>query len=207
MTEAGPVYVVDDDAGMRELLRFLLESRGFATMAFGSARDFLRLGLGHGNGCVIVDVRMPDMTGLELQVHLNAKNSRLQVIVITGHADVAMAVGAMKAGAVDFIEKPFSDDVLLKSVSRALEWGRHRLANRHNSAEIDERLQTLTAREREVFDYLVTGSPHKVIAYELKISPRTIEVHRAHIMQKLGARSLADLVRMTIAGGDAGINE
>jgi two-component system response regulator FixJ len=207
MAEAGPIYVVDDDSGMRESLRFLLESRGFAATAFASAQDFLRSGLGQGNGCVIVDVRMPDMTGLELQQQLNAQNSHLQVVVITGHADVGMAVGAMKAGAIDFIEKPFSDEALLASVSRALERSRRRSARRDSSAEIDERLQTLTAREREVFDHLVTGNPHKAIAYELKISPRTIEVHRSRIMQKLGARSLADLVRMTIASADPRMDE
>jgi FixJ family two-component response regulator len=207
MPEAITVYVVDDDPGMRDSLRFLLESRGFAVEAFGSAQDFLRSNGSQQAGCLIVDVRMPDMTGLELQERLAQQNSRLRIIVMTGHADVAMAVGAMKAGAVDFIEKPFSDETLLDSVGRALKQSRRQSTREDLSAEIGNRLETLTAREREILDHLVTGSPHKIIAHRLEISPRTVEVHRAHIMQKLGARNLADLVRMTIAGEPGGVDE
>lgn len=200
MAEATTVYVVDDDPGMRDSVRFLLEARGFSVEAFGSAQDFLKSSGPRRTGCLIVDVRMPDMTGLELQERLAQQNSRLSIVVMTGHADVAMAVGAMKAGAVDFIEKPFSDDALLDSVGRALEQSRQLSSREETSAELSGRLETLTAREREILDHLVTGSPHKVIAHELSISPRTVEVHRARIMQKLGARNLADLVRMTMAG-------
>lgn len=204
MVEAATVFIVDDDPGMRDSLRFLLESRGFSVEAFGSAQDFLKSsGPGRG-GCLVVDVRMPDMTGLELQERLARTHSPLRIVVMTGHADVAMAVGAMKAGAVDFIEKPFSDEVLVESVERALEQSRRLATREHSAAETDERLQTLTAREREVLEHLATGSPHKVIAHALNISPRTIEVHRARIMQKLGARNLADLVRMTMAGRSDG---
>ncbi|HVO15789.1 MAG TPA: response regulator FixJ [Alphaproteobacteria bacterium] len=201
MAEAETVCVVDDDPGMRDSLSFLLESRGYPVRAFASAQEFLKSDESRGTGCLIADVRMPDMTGLELQERLAQQGSRLRVVIITGHADVAMAVGAMKAGAVDFIEKPFNDDVLVDSVERALEQSRRILTRSENSAELGDRLETLTAREREVLDHLVTGSPHKVIAHALNISPRTIEVHRARIMQKLGARNLADLVRMTMAGG------
>ncbi|MFZ5791043.1 MAG: response regulator FixJ [Pseudomonadota bacterium] len=195
------IYVIDDDASMRDSLRFLLEARGLAVETYGSARDFLAAGGVDRDGCLVVDVRMPDMTGLELQQRLADQKSRLRVVVITGHADVAMAVTAMKAGAVDFIEKPFSDDTLLDSIGRALEQSRQLSARVAVSADIAGRLENLTAREREVLDHLITGKPHKVIAHALNISPRTIEVHRGRIMQKLGARNLADLVRMAIAAG------
>lgn len=195
------ICVIDDDAGMRESLRFLLEARGLAVETYDSARGFLTGGGADEVGCLVVDVRMPDMTGLELQQHLNDRNSPLRVVVITGHADVAMAVTAMKAGAVDFIEKPFSDETLLDSVERALAQSRQSSARTLISAGMAGRLESLTAREREVLDHLVTGNPHKVIAHALDISPRTVEVHRGRIMQKLGARNLADLVRMTMASG------
>ncbi len=203
MNPENKVYVIDDDAGMRDSLRFLLEARNFAIEAYASARDFLAAGGAEKAGCLVVDVRMPDMTGLDLQEHLARQHSRLRIVVMTGHADVAMAVNAMKAGAVDFIEKPFSDEALLDSVGRALEQSRRLSTDKAAAAEIGDRLKSLTARERQVLDRLVTGSPHKVIAHALNISPRTIEVHRAHIMQKLGARNLADLVRMVIATGSA----
>lgn len=198
MQEESKVYVIDDDAGMRESLRFLLEARGFKVETYGSARDFLAAGGADRVGCLVVDVRMPEMTGLQLQERLTEQGSRLRLVVITGYGDVAMAVGAMKAGAVDFIEKPFSDEALFDSVARALEQSRKLLTN-GTSANIGQRLDSLTSREREVLNHLVTGNPHKVIAYALNISPRTIEVHRARIMQKLGARNLADLVRLMIA--------
>ena len=202
MAETDSVYVVDDDPGMRESLRFLLESRGYTVRIYDTAQAFLRSNQYSEGGCLIVDVRMPDMTGLELQQRLAQGSAPLRVIVITGYGDVAMAVGAMKAGAVDFIQKPFSDDALLESVERALEQSRRLSLREESSNEADIRLRTLTRREREVLDHLATGSPHKVIARELNISPRTVEVHRARIMQKLGARSLADLVRIALAETD-----
>ncbi|HEX7006121.1 MAG TPA: response regulator FixJ [Alphaproteobacteria bacterium] len=203
MAEIDTVYVVDDDPGMRESLAFLLESRGYKVRTFESAQAFLRANEDARGGCLIVDVRMPDMTGLELQERLARRNTRLGVVVITGHADVQMAVGAMKAGAVDFIQKPFSDEALLDSVDRALKQSRRLASREGTSIDVGDRLRVLTAREREVLDHLATGSPHKVIARHLNISPRTVEVHRARIMRKLGARNLADLVRITMAGGAA----
>ena len=192
------VYIIDDDPGQRESLGFLLEAHGFRVETFDCARGFLDIAAG-AEGCVVVDVQMPDMTGLELQERLAAEAPRLGLVVITGHADVAMAVTAMKAGAVDFIEKPVVEAVLVESIRRALA---HNVeARRENAARTDlrQRLDSLTPREHEVLEHLVTGSPHKVIGHALDISPRTIEVHRARIMQKLGARNLADLVRLALA--------
>jgi two-component system response regulator FixJ len=205
MSEAGKVYVVDDDASMRESLRFLFEAQDVAAEFFASAREFLAAGGAAKAGCLVVDVRMPEMNGLELQQELAKQDSPLVVILMTGHGDVPMAVSAMRAGAFDFIEKPFADDVLLEGVRRALEQAkardRQRVGKPAEAADVTRRLAALTPREREVLDHLVRGSPHKVIAHELKISPRTIEVHRARIMQKMEARNLAELVRLMLTGG------
>jgi two-component system, LuxR family, response regulator FixJ len=201
MSDPARVFVVDDDQGMRESLRFLLEAAGFAVETYASARAFLEAGGAGKSGCLVTDVRMPEMNGLELQEKLAAEGSRLSVILMTGHADVAMAVGAMRAGAFDFIEKPFADEALLGSIGRALEKARARPAPSAVPAEVARRLATLTPREREVLDHLVRGSQHKVIAHALKISPRTIEVHRARIMQKMEARNLAHLVQIMLTGG------
>jgi two-component system response regulator FixJ len=201
MSDPARLFVVDDDQGMRESLRFLLESAGFAVETYASARAFLEAGGAGRSGCLVADVRMPEMNGLELQEKLAAVGSRLSVILMTGHADVPMAVGAMRAGAVDFIEKPFADEALLDSIGRALEKARARPVASAVAAEVAPRLATLTPREREVLDHLVRGSPHKVIAHALKISPRTIEVHRARIMRKMEARNLAHLVQIMLTGG------
>lgn len=203
MSEPARVYVVDDDQGMRDSLRFLLESAGFAVEAYASARAFLEAGGAGKSGCLLTDVRMPEMNGLELQEKLAAGGSRLSVILMTGHADVPMAVGAMRAGAFDFIEKPFADEALLDSIRRALEKARARaqMPPATAPAEVARRLGALTPREREVLDHLVRGSPHKVIAHALSISPRTVEVHRARIMQKMEARNLAHLVQLMLTGG------
>jgi two-component system response regulator FixJ len=184
-------------------MRFLLESAGFAVDTFASARTFLAAGGAGKSGCLVTDVRMPEMNGLELQQHLAAEGSRLPVILMTGHADVPMAVSAMRAGAFDFIEKPFADEALLDSIRRALEKARAREQAMPPAAASDvaRRLAALTPREREVLDHLVRGSPHKVIAHALNISPRTIEVHRARIMQKMEARNLAHLVQIMLTGG------
>lgn len=203
MPERQRVYIIDDDRGQRESLGFLLDAHGFRVETFDRAHGFLDIVAG-AEGCVVVDVQMPDMTGLELQERLAAEAPRLGLVVMTGHADVAMAVRAMKAGAVDFIEKPVVEAVLIDSVRRAL--AHNIAARREDAARIDlrHRLDTLTPREQEVLEHLVTGSPHKVIGHTLDISPRTIEVHRARIMQKLGARNLADLVRLSlVARADA----
>jgi two-component system response regulator FixJ len=201
MSEPARVFVVDDDPGKRESLRFLLESAGFAGETYASAPAFLEAGGAGKSGCLVTDVRMPEMNGLELQEKLAAEGSRLSVILMTGHADVPMAVGAMRAGASDFIEKPFSDVALIDSIRRALEKARARERAAPAAADLERRLATLTPREREVLDHLVRGSQHKVIAHALKISPRTIEVHRARIMQKMEARNLAHLVQIMLTGG------
>lgn len=202
MSEPARVFVVDDDRSMRESLCFLLESAGFAVETFASARDFLGAGGAGKTGCLVADVRMPEMNGLELQEKLAAEGSRLPVILMTGHADVPMAVGAMRAGAADFIEKPFADEALIAGIRRALAKApeRERAAAPAVPADVARRVARLTPREREVLDHLVRGSQHKVIAHELKISPRTIEVHRARIMQKMEARNLAHLVQLMITG-------
>jgi two-component system response regulator FixJ len=199
------IFIVDDDAGMRDSLRFLFEARRMAVEVYASAREFLAAGGARKSGCLVVDVRMPDMTGLELQEELARLRSPLAVILMTGHADVPMAVRAMRAGAFDFLEKPLDDEALFRSVDRALSQRRDAApqlrVDPQKAAAVAARLALLTPREREVLDHLVRGSPHKVIAHALDISPRTIEVHRARIMQKLEARNLAHLVEMMLTSG------
>jgi two-component system response regulator FixJ len=205
------VLVVDDDADVRESLRILLQSAALDVQCFASARDFLeRLqencapdGRVREGGCLILDISMPSMSGLQLQEEIARAGLGLPVIVLTGHGDVGLAVQAMKAGAVDFIEKPFDGEILLGSVERALEVGR-RLRGRAAQTEGARRaLAALTARERDVLEHLVRGQPNKVVAYELGISPRTVEIHRARIMSKLKSRSLSDLVRLALAAGES----
>lgn len=198
MAEKPVVHVVDDDEAVRDSLTLLLESSGFTVRAYGSATDLLRAPP-HAPGCVLTDVRMPEIDGLELQRRLSGSGSRIPVIVMTGHADVPIAVEAMKAGAADFLEKPFNDDELLGSVTRAVESSQRSSDEAAALADINARLATLTPREREVLQGLVAGLPNKTIAYDLGSSPRTVEVHRARVMEKMNARSLAELVRMTIA--------
>ena len=204
MTPELTVYIVDDDAAIRDALRLLLKSSGMRVETCASAEEFLGACRPPLSGCLLVDVRMPGMSGLELQEALAARGIRLPVIVITGHGDVAMAVRAMKAGAVDFIEKPFDNAALLECLRNALA----RAANAHQhemkSAEVAAHLALLTQREREVMQLLIAGKSNKVIAADLAISARTVEVHRARIMEKLKARSLADVVRLALAAADAG---
>ncbi|MBV8166544.1 MAG: response regulator transcription factor, partial [Alphaproteobacteria bacterium] len=179
------IFVVDDDEAVRDSLKILLETEGYRATAFESAVAFLdgwREGM---RGCLLADVRMPDMTGLELQEVVIERRLGLPVIIITGHGDVPMAVRAMKAGAVDFIEKPFSDTTILDSVRRAMEASAHAGAAQGASVEALQRLESLTPRERQVLECLVRGRPNKVIAYELDISPRTVEIHRARVMEKM----------------------
>jgi two-component system response regulator FixJ len=198
------VFVVDDDADVRDSLCALLESAGVAAEAYDSARAFLDAYQPERPGCLIADIRMPDMDGLELQEELNRRSGALPVIVVTGHADVPLAVRAMKAGAVDLIEKPYDDALLLASVRRALARAQ---SVREQVAVADAakaRIANLSARERQVLDLLVAGQPNKIIAYELDISPRTVEIHRAHVMEKMEAKSLSDLVRAAIAAGIPG---
>ena len=194
------VFVVDDEPAIRDSLAMLLRSVGLASRAFASAPAFLE-GFDPGaQGCVVADVRMPGMSGLELQEALRARQATLPVIIITGHGDIAMAVRAMKAGAADFIEKPFNEQVLLDAVHRALAQGRADAPPQGaNRPEIETRVASLTPREREVMLLIAEGRPNKVVATRLGLSTRTVEVHRAKVMEKMNARSLAELVRMAIA--------
>lgn len=196
------VFVVDDDEDVRDSLRALLESAHWPVEDFAAAADFLdHAGLEEG-GCLITDIRMPGMDGLALQAALTARGTGLPVIVVTGHGDVPLAVQAMKAGAVDFLEKPFDDEQILTAVARAVDLHRQDQGRQAAISAARARLDTLTPRERQVLDLLVLGRPNKVIAFELDISPRTVEIHRAHLMEKMDARSLSDLVRAAIAVGD-----
>jgi two-component system response regulator FixJ len=192
------VHLIDDDEGVRQALAFSLSAAGLAVRVYPSAVAFLDALETVQPGCILTDVRMPEVDGIELLRRLGDMDMGLPVIVMTGHADVPMAVDAMKAGAVDFIEKPFDEEVLLSSIRSALK----RLGESDGrQAEIDEietKLETLSARERQVLDGLLAGYPNKTIAYDLNISPRTVEVHRANVMTKMGAGSLSDLVRMAL---------
>lgn len=192
------VYIVDDDAGMRESLRFLVESVGLTAHAFDSAAAFLD-GFKPGSiGCAIFDVRMPGISGLDLQEQLRQRNINLPVIVVTGHADVPMAVRAMKAGAYDFIEKPFNDQVLIERVQKAIDdYGKERSVQAEKEA-ILAKIKTLTPRETQVMEMVVDGNANKQIAANLGLSEKTIEVHRAHVMTKLSAGNAADLIRMVL---------
>jgi len=200
MAETPLVYVIDDDEAVRDSLTLLLESAGFKVRTHPAATAFLDdLSKQNAPSCVLTDVRMPEMGGLELQRRLTELGSRLPVIVMTGHGDVPIAVEALKAGATDFLEKPFDDSQLLAAISSALAVSQRSQEEAAAIVGIREKLATLTPREREVLEKLVEGLPNKTIAYDLGSSPRTVEVHRARVMEKMGARSLPELVRMTIA--------
>ena len=195
------VYVVDDDDAVRESLSTLLEAKSYTVRTFALARDFLAAAPTLRSGVLIADIRMPEMDGLELQERLNERAFNFPLIMVTGHGDVPLAVRAMKAGAVDFIEKPFATEAILASIDTALA----RLAETGKadpaSAVAAERLALLSPREREVLQGLLSGLPNKTIAYDLAISPRTVEIHRARLMDKMGARSLSELIRMSLAAG------
>jgi len=192
------VHVVQDDDAARDSLRFLLETAGLAVRAYPSAKPFLNALAEVENGCVITDVRMPEIDGLELVRSLKRRNYALPVIVITGHADVALAVEAMKAGAVDFIEKPYDGELLLAAVRSALStYGQDRPAASQRT-EIKTRLTALSVREHQVLEGLIAGQPNKAIAHGLGISARTVEIYRAHVMSKMHAPSLSHLVRMVL---------
>ncbi|MEJ0019764.1 MAG: response regulator FixJ [Acetobacteraceae bacterium] len=199
MAEPLVVHIVDDDAAVRSSLVFLLESAGFTVRDHASAAAFLQAVSRESAGCVLTDVQMPEVSGLDLQRRIVERGIPLPVIVMTGHGDVPIAVEVLKAGAVDFLEKPFDDAQLLGAVGKAIESSRRSRDAADAVADIVARLATLTPREREVLDRLVAGQPNKTIAYDLGSSPRTVEVHRARVMGKMAARNLPELVRMTIA--------
>lgn len=195
------VHVIDDDEGVRSSLAFLFDTAGIPARTYGSAVAFLEAVPTLRSGCVLTDVRMPGLDGLALQRRLNELQVRLPVIVMTGHADVPMAVQALKAGAADFIEKPFDDDRLVDAVRAALEANQRGRAREVGAAAIGARIATLTPREREVLDELLSGRSNKAIAQELGMSPRTVEVHRARVMEKMAAESLPELVKLALRAG------
>jgi two-component system response regulator FixJ len=200
MTPKERILVVDDDADFRASLQDLLEAAGFAVTAYESAHQFLDSYRGQKAICIVADIRMPGMDGLELQKELNARKDAPPVVIMTGHGDVPLAVRAMRAGAVDFLEKPFDLPVLLNSIERAREMRRDGDRPVGEAAhEAEQKIAALTDRERDVLDLLVAGHQNKVIAFKLDISPRTVEVHRARVLEKTGARSLPELVHICIA--------
>lgn len=195
------VHVIDDDEAVRQSLEFLIRTSGMTARTYDSASSFLNALPSIEGGCVITDVRMPGITGIELLKRLGKMETALPVIVITGHGDVPLAVEAMKHGAVDFLEKPYDDELLLGSVRAALDRAHQNAARDARRAEVETRLSALTNREREVLEGLVAGKPNKIIAFDLAISPRTVEIYRANVMTKMGAASLSDLVRMALVSG------
>ncbi|WP_129781926.1 response regulator transcription factor [Peristeroidobacter soli] len=198
------VYVVDDDDGMRRALATLLTTIGYTPAPFARPTEFLAKYDPSNPSCVVLDVRMPEMSGLEVQQQLNRTGSMIPVILITGHGDIPMAVQAMKDGAFDFLQKPFPDDQLLDAIKRALaqDVENRRSVERH--ADLRHRAASLTPREREVMKFIVDGRANKVIAIDLGLSERTVEIHRANVMEKMAARSVAHLVKMhSLLGGDA----
>jgi len=192
------VHIVDDDEAMRDSLKWLLESRGLKVELYPSAEVFLRAFNRDFCGCLVLDVRMPGMNGLDLYEQLQAHSSTLPVIFITGHGDVPMAVSALKKGAADFIEKPFNDQDMLSLIESCMTQDSAAAAKRAESASVAQRLERLTQREREVLDLVVVGKLNKQIADELGISIKTVEVHRSRVMQKMGANSVAELVQLTL---------
>lgn len=196
------IYIVDDDDGMRRALTLLMSTVGYHAVAFARPTEFLQKLDPQQHGCLVLDVRMPEMSGLEVQQQLNRAGSLLPVILITGHGDVPMAVQAMKDGAFDFLQKPFRDQELLDRINAALKQDAENRAAIERHADLRRRQESLTPREREVMALVVDGKANKVIAIDLGLSERTVEIHRANVMEKMGARSIAHLVKMnlTMAG-------
>jgi two-component system response regulator FixJ len=198
MSSGAVVHLIDDDEDIRRALAFLLSTAGLAVRVHESALKFLEHLDTLQPGCIVSDVRMPGMDGLELQQRLKAMGVKMPIIIMTGHADVPLAVQAMKAGAVDFIEKPFDDEILLSAIRIAVNVYNKNGQSSMEIAQIQTRLDTLSAREKDVLKGLLAGHANKTIAYDLKLSPRTVEVHRASVMSKMTARSLSELVRMAM---------
>ena len=201
MSDRTTIHIIDDDAAMRDSLVFLLDVNGYGAKAYETADDFLKGTTAETLRCVISDIRMPGMNGIELIRKLRSDGKACPVILITGHGDVALAVEAMKAGASDFIEKPFDDAALLDAIRTALEGGVAMAGEGSARKEAEARLAELSPRERDVLRGLVAGKINKVIAYDLSISPRTVEVYRANLMAKTGARSMSELMRLALAAG------
>lgn len=195
------IHVVDDDEAIRKSLAFLLTASGHAVRIHESATDFLACAGQLGDACLLTDLRMPDMSGIDLLRALHEMDIALPTVVISGHGDIPMAVQAMKAGALDFIEKPFDDSVLLEAIDRAVGSLREQSREDAEAVSVRERIGHLTERERQVLGGLIRGLPNKSIAFELDISPRTVEVHRAHVMTKMQANSLSELVRLALSAG------
>jgi two-component system, LuxR family, response regulator FixJ len=195
------VYVIDDDDAVRHSLEFLLKTAGIEARGFESAKAFLEILPRIKSGCIITDVRMPEITGIDLLRRVKESGVDIPVIVITGHGDISLAVEAMKIGAVDFLEKPFDDDLLVASVRSALNKDASTARQKAEIADIHDRLAALSNRERQVLEGLVAGKANKIIAFDLGISPRTVEIYRANVMTKLEANSLSDLVRMAMTAG------
>ena len=190
------MFVVDDDEAVRNSLRLLLKSVGLNPLTLASAQEFLNVYDPAHPGCLVLDVRMPQMSGLEVQEQLNLRGAVIPVIFITGHGDIPMAVEAMQAGAFDFLQKPFRDQDLIDRIQRALEKDRTNRTALVQRGVLRERLESLTPREREVLTMVVAGQPNKIMAADLNVSQRTVEIHRSRVMEKMGASSLAQLVRM-----------
>lgn len=201
MAEARLIHIVDDEESVRKSASFLLRTSGFETQTYASGPAFLKSAATAEPGCILLDVRMPEMDGLEVQRELAARGVTMPVIVLTGHGDISIAVQAMKGGAVDFLEKPFEKEQLLGAIAVAFE----RMGRDHDAGvgerEAKTRLAVLTPREQDVLRGLVCGHPNKTIAYDLGISPRTVEVYRANLMSKLGARSLSEVLRLAFTAG------
>lgn len=192
------VFVVDDDQAVRDSLALLLKSMSLKARTFESAQSLVDVYDPNWRGCIVLDIRMPGMSGIELQRRLRELHSTMPIIFITGHGDVPMAVDAMQKGAFDFIQKPFRDQELLDRINQALNWDNDRQSVARQQRNAHERFGTLTPREREVMECVVRGLANKVIAMDLDLSQRTVEIHRARVMEKMDARSLADLVRMSL---------
>lgn len=193
----GPtIYVVDDDDSMRQAIALLLRTVGYTPVVFARPGEFLAKHDANVHGCLVLDIRMPEMSGLEVQQQLNRSGAILPVIFITGHGDIPMAVQAMKDGAFDFLTKPFRDQDLLDRINNALKQDAENRASIEKHADLRRRVESLTPREREVLDLIVEGKANKVVAIDLGLSERTVEIHRANVMEKMGARSVAHLVKM-----------
>ncbi|MBR0914652.1 response regulator FixJ [Bradyrhizobium japonicum] len=201
MTAKGIVYVIDDDEAMRDSLHFLLDSSGYKVTSFDTAQAFLDMLPGLAFGCVVSDVRMPGLDGIELLKRMKAQHSPFPILIMTGHGDVPLAVEAMKLGAVDFVEKPFEDDPLTAMIESALRQAAPAVKNEAIAQDIAARVASLSPRERQVMQGLVAGLSNKLIAPDYDISPRTIEVYRANVMTKMQANSLSELVRLAMRAG------